>query len=30
MRIKTLERELNREAYQGERQAPLPTTPPLA
>lgn len=30
MRIKTLERELNREAYQGERQAPLPTTTPLA
>jgi len=30
MRIKTLERELNREAYQLERQAPLPSAPPLA
>ena len=30
MRIKTLERELNREAYQGERQAPLPSTSSLA
>ena len=30
MRINTLERELNREAYGGDRQTSLPTTVPLA